>query len=164
MKLYLQFTPYFFVAWCLVKYRIRLYGVLLSQARAILPLIYLTLPSFPGGKAAGAWSWPLTPSSAEVEEYVELYLHSPNTPSWRGAQLKHRDNFTFTLPSITAAVLTFSWLTFPIARSHSLQIQLLLACLDMFIYSSIISTAGNFTTTLRVLRLRMEETSAKYGG
>jgi hypothetical protein len=27
---------------------------------------------------------------------VELYLHSPNTPSWRGAQLKHRDNFTFT--------------------------------------------------------------------
>jgi len=21
-------------------------------------------------------------------------LHSPNTPSWRGAQLKHRDSFT----------------------------------------------------------------------
>jgi len=29
---------------------------------------------------------------------VELYIHSPNTPSLRGAQLnkKHRDNFTFT--------------------------------------------------------------------
>jgi hypothetical protein len=27
------------------------------------------------------------PSSAEVKEGVELYLHSPNTPSWRGAQL-----------------------------------------------------------------------------
>jgi hypothetical protein len=27
----------------------------------------------------------LTPSSAEVKEWVELYLHSPNTPSWRGA-------------------------------------------------------------------------------
>jgi hypothetical protein len=26
---------------------------------------------------------------------VELYLHSPNTPSWCGVQLKHRDNFTF---------------------------------------------------------------------
>jgi hypothetical protein len=26
---------------------------------------------------------------------VALYFHSPNTPSWRGAQLKHRDNFTF---------------------------------------------------------------------
>jgi hypothetical protein len=36
------------------------------------------------------------PSSAEVKEWVELYLHSPDTPSWRGAQLKHRDNFTFT--------------------------------------------------------------------
>jgi hypothetical protein len=27
------------------------------------------------------------PSSAEVKEWVKLYLHSPNTPSWRGAQL-----------------------------------------------------------------------------
>jgi hypothetical protein len=28
------------------------------------------------------------PFSAEVKECLELYLHSPNTPSWRGAQLK----------------------------------------------------------------------------
>jgi hypothetical protein len=28
------------------------------------------------------------PPNAEVKECVELYLHSPNTPSWRGAQLK----------------------------------------------------------------------------
>jgi hypothetical protein len=34
------------------------------------------------------------PSSAEVREWVELHLHSPNTHSWRGAQLKHRGNFT----------------------------------------------------------------------
>jgi hypothetical protein len=27
------------------------------------------------------------PSSTEVKEWVELYLHSPNTTSWRGAQL-----------------------------------------------------------------------------
>jgi hypothetical protein len=27
---------------------------------------------------------------------MELYLHSLNTPSWRGAELKHRDKFTFT--------------------------------------------------------------------
>jgi hypothetical protein len=26
---------------------------------------------------------------------VELYLYSPNTLSWRGARLKHRDNYTF---------------------------------------------------------------------
>jgi hypothetical protein len=37
------------------------------------------------------------PSSAEVKERMELYLHCPNTPSWRGAQLKHRVNFTFYL-------------------------------------------------------------------
>jgi hypothetical protein len=35
------------------------------------------------------------PSSIEVKEWVELYLHSPNTLSWRGAQGEHRDNFTF---------------------------------------------------------------------
>jgi hypothetical protein len=38
------------------------------------------------------------PSSAEVKECVELYLRSPNTPPWRCAQLKHRDNFTFMNP------------------------------------------------------------------
>jgi hypothetical protein len=27
------------------------------------------------------------PSSAEVKEWVELYVYSPNTPSWRGGQL-----------------------------------------------------------------------------
>jgi hypothetical protein len=27
------------------------------------------------------------PSGAEVKEWVELYLYSPNAPSWRGAQL-----------------------------------------------------------------------------
>jgi len=38
-----------------------------------------------------------SPSSVEVKECIDLYLHSSNTPSWRGAQLKHRDNFTFAL-------------------------------------------------------------------
>jgi hypothetical protein len=38
---------------------------------------------FPGDKsAAGAWRWPLTPSSAEVEN-EELYLLSPQAPPWR---------------------------------------------------------------------------------
>jgi hypothetical protein len=36
------------------------------------------------------------PSSAEVKEWVDLYLYSPNTSSWRDAQVgEHRDNFTF---------------------------------------------------------------------
>jgi hypothetical protein len=34
-------------------------------------------------------------TTAEAKECVDLYLQSPNTPSWRGAQSKkkHRDNF-----------------------------------------------------------------------
>jgi hypothetical protein len=40
------------------------------------------------------------PSSAEVKQWVERYFHSPNTPSWRGAQLNHADNFTFTFTFI----------------------------------------------------------------
>jgi hypothetical protein len=36
------------------------------------------------------------PSSAEVKEWVELHFNFPNKPSWRGTQLNHRDNFTFT--------------------------------------------------------------------
>jgi hypothetical protein len=31
-----------------------------------------------------------SPSSAEFKEWVELYIHSPNTPLWHGAQLKAR--------------------------------------------------------------------------
>jgi hypothetical protein len=33
--------------------------------------------SFPGGKAAGAWSWPLTSKKCRGEENVDLYIHSP---------------------------------------------------------------------------------------
>jgi hypothetical protein len=56
----------------------------------------------PGALSLGV-KWPerevyhLPPSSVEFKECMELYLHSPNTPSWRVAQLKkHRNNFTFT--------------------------------------------------------------------
>jgi hypothetical protein len=38
------------------------------------------------------------PSSAEVKECVELYLHSPNTPSWRGAQLNKSTGTTLSQP------------------------------------------------------------------
>jgi hypothetical protein len=51
-----------------------------------------TRGSFPGREADHS-----PPSSAEVKVCVELYIHYPITPLWRGAQLKHRDNFTFTL-------------------------------------------------------------------
>jgi hypothetical protein len=37
---------------------------------------------FLGGKAAGVWLLPPTPSSVDVKEKVELYLYSPFGPSW----------------------------------------------------------------------------------
>ena len=37
---------------------------------------------FPESKAAGAWRWPPTPSSAEVKEKVELYIFSTCGSSW----------------------------------------------------------------------------------
>jgi hypothetical protein len=57
-----------------------------------------TRGSFPGGKAAGREADHSPASSAEVKEWVELYLPSPNTPLWRGAQ--HRYNLTFYLLNI----------------------------------------------------------------
>jgi hypothetical protein len=42
---------------------------------------------FLGVKRPGSEADHSLPSSAELKECVKLYLHSANTPSWRGAQL-----------------------------------------------------------------------------
>ena len=39
------------------------------------------VPGISRGKAAGAWRWPPTKSSAEVKERVELYVYSTSGPS-----------------------------------------------------------------------------------
>jgi hypothetical protein len=44
------------------------------------------------------------PSSDEVKECVELYFHSPNTPSWRGAKLS-RGSLVFTLPFMSVYIM-----------------------------------------------------------
>jgi hypothetical protein len=54
------------------------------------------------------------PSSAEVKEWVELYLHSPNTPSWRGAQVDHgggdKNRYTLTLcDGLSVLKLSLQW-------------------------------------------------------
>jgi hypothetical protein len=41
--------------------------------------------SFPGGKRPGREADHSSPSSAEVKECVELYIHSPDTCTCRGA-------------------------------------------------------------------------------
>ena len=44
-------------------------------------LLYNGYKVIPGGKGAGAWRSPPTPSRAEVKEKVELLLYSPSGPS-----------------------------------------------------------------------------------
>jgi len=75
-----------------------------------LPVYYPlgTRVSFPGGKATGTWSWPLSSIYSRGQECVGLYLHCRNTPSWRGAELKHRD--------IILPYLTFTFLYFILYR------------------------------------------------
>jgi hypothetical protein len=51
-----------------------------------------------GVKRPGREAGHSPPSTSEVKECVELYLHSTNTPSWRGAYLS------------TGATLTFAFL------------------------------------------------------
>jgi hypothetical protein len=48
-----------------------------------------------GVKRAGREADHSLPSSAEVKKMSGAIPPLPNTPSWHGAQLKHRENFTF---------------------------------------------------------------------
>jgi hypothetical protein len=59
-----------------------------------------TRGSFPGSKAAGAWNWPLTSIWCGGQRMRGSIPPLPNTPSWRDAQLKHRDYFTLTLEGL----------------------------------------------------------------
>jgi hypothetical protein len=63
--------------------------------------------SFLGVKRPGREADHSPPSSAEVKECMELYLHSHNTPSWCGALLKRSTGTTlpFTLPLLLLLLL-----------------------------------------------------------
>jgi hypothetical protein len=67
------------------------------------------LTAFLGLKRLGREADHSPPSNAEVKECVELYLHSPSTPSWRGAQLRNIGTtlllLTFTLCVCMSAVI-----------------------------------------------------------
>jgi hypothetical protein len=51
-----------------------------------------------GSKQPGSEADHSPPSSAEVKECVELYIHSPNMPSWHDAQLKTAQGQLYLLP------------------------------------------------------------------
>jgi hypothetical protein len=71
-----------------------------------------TRGSFPGGKATGAWSWPLTSTYCRGQRMSGAIPPLPITPSWGGAQLKHRNNFTFTFTGLTLFIKwsVFAWM------------------------------------------------------
>jgi hypothetical protein len=50
-----------------------------------------------GVKRPGSEADHSPPTSAEVKECMQLYLHSPNTPSWRGAELSTGPTLPFYL-------------------------------------------------------------------
>jgi hypothetical protein len=80
---------------------------------------------FPGGKTAGEWRWPPTPSNTEVKERVDLYFYSPSGSSWlfyselyitylyknRGLTLGYRGNSLLPNISVCACVSVrkFCW-------------------------------------------------------
>jgi hypothetical protein len=83
-----------------------------------------------GVKRPGREADHLSPPSAEVEECVEPYLHSPNTSSWRGAQLrKVQDNFTFTfLPLTISSYFEVFWVVTPCSVVAGLLSEPLVSC------------------------------------
>jgi hypothetical protein len=123
-----------------------------------------TVDSFPGNKAAGAWSWPLTSISCRGQEWVELYLHSPNTPSRHGAQLSTgtalpspyftfaswiRDLIALVLPVLMVAKCEI-WVPWLIFADDSTLFKILLC--EFLV-----------TTACRVLGLRLKEETSRYG-
>jgi hypothetical protein len=72
------------------------------------PIQLVARALYPGGKAAGAWSWPLTSNSCRGQENVHLYIHSPIRLQdlMLNYVFKHRDNFTFTFLCFTYLIIT----------------------------------------------------------
>jgi len=62
-----------------------------------------------GVKRPGHESDHSPPSSAKVKGWVELYIHSPNTPSWRGARFKKSTETTLSYRTLSASRCEANW-------------------------------------------------------
>jgi hypothetical protein len=87
---------------------------------------------FPDGKAAGAWRWSPTTSSAEAKERVELSLYSPSEPAY----------FTFfssvwsyrTLPPLTTDHLQHAAFIYPVSQTALFNNQFLQSTSQIYQY------------------------------
>jgi hypothetical protein len=66
--------------------------------------------SFPAVKRPGCEADYSPPSSAEVKNVCGAIPPLPNTPSWRGAQLKHRDYFTSVVVVVVVVVVVANFM------------------------------------------------------
>jgi hypothetical protein len=107
-----------------------------------------TRGSFPGIKRPEREADRSPPSSAEVKECVELYLHSRNTLSWRGAPLKN--TATLPLPFILNLGTRWKWVVSLMPRS---------LCSDTFcklpINISLLRWTPQAVSSLEVFRLNL---------
>jgi hypothetical protein len=55
-----------------------------------------TRGSYPGGKAAGAWNWPLTSNYSQDQRMLGAIPSLLQYASMAWCLVKHRDNFNFT--------------------------------------------------------------------
>jgi hypothetical protein len=78
-----------------------------DQCWGLPSLLYNGYRVFPGGKTVRVWRWASTPSSAEVNEWVQLYLYSPSGPSW--SVLGWTSPFTLPYPRYSAIFTQRTW-------------------------------------------------------
>jgi hypothetical protein len=115
---------------------------------------------FLGVKRPGQEADHSLPSSAEIKECVELYNHSPNTPAWRGAQLKAQGQLYLYL--LTHFILSYKYLRATLVgpSDHSLILDLNLHTAIIIIIIIIIIMAKNIWKQYRRrIRYSLQEDS-----
>jgi hypothetical protein len=108
------FLRHFSLYWVILL--LRFGRIWVSMGVVIHPASYPmgTRDSFPGGKAAGAWSWPLTSISCRGQECVESCASTPQYVFMAWCLVKHRGLWRL-------SIFLFMWLMFHRVASYGLD-------------------------------------------